>query len=179
MLLLGQNKLAKDLDGDAVLDSIYIDYKTSKIICMLSTNSFKKIESKEIEMMNESSSIEDAKNGFIFSNHWMRAGYENQFRYDKKSRKIRLIGMSRYEFGNAANDGSGESSVNLLTSDYIGNWNYYDDVKKELIKIPTIKTKMAFSKIYLESFNDGVYYDLYAEKCAALYHKHKKLTIGK
>lgn len=54
--------------------------------------------------------------------------------------------MSRYEFGNATNEGSGESSVNLLTEDYIGNWNYFDHLANneegELAKIPTIKTKM-------------------------------------
>jgi len=178
MLLLGQNKFTKDLDGDTVLDSIYIDYKTSKIVCKLSRDHFKKQESKAIEMLNESSYIKDAKKGFILSNNWMRAGYENQFRYNEKIKKIRLIGMSRYEFGNAANDGSGTSSVNLLTGDYIGDWNYYDDTKNELIKIPTIKTKMYFPKIYLEDFNDEIYFNQYAEKCATLYHKYKKIKIN-
>lgn len=147
MLIFGQNKFTKDLDGDTIMDSIYIDYDTLKIVCQLSTTNFKKIKSKEIEMLNQSSSIDDAKDGFLFSNHWMRAGYHNQFRYDKNTNRIRLIGMSRYEFGNASNDGSGESSVNLLTRDYIGNWNYYDNDKNELIKIPTIKTKMYLKKL--------------------------------
>ena len=88
--------------------------------------------------------------------------------------------MSRYEFGNAANDGSGESSVNLLTSDYIGNWNYYDasanNEAGELVNIPTIKTKMKFKIITLESFSENTYFD-FADKCSSLFQKHKDVTI--
>jgi hypothetical protein len=89
---------------------------------------------------------------------------------------IPLIGMNLYEFGNAANDGSGESSVNLLTDDYIGNWHYYDHEKDKLIAIPPIKTKMHFEKIYLESFSSDTYFD-YATRCAELYHKYKEIDI--
>ena len=93
-IILSQNKLTKDLDGDTVLDTIYIDYNTSKIVCKLSSTNFKKIESKEIEMLADTSSIREAKNGFIFSTDWMRAGYENQFRYNKKTIKNTF---NRYE----------------------------------------------------------------------------------
>lgn len=106
----------------------------------------------------------------------MRAGYKNQFRYNKKTKKIQLIGMSRFEFGNAANDGSGESSVNLLTNDYIGNWNVYDHLANnengELIKLPTIKTKMKFGIINLEDFGEETYFN-FSEKCSTLYYKEK------
>lgn len=95
---------------------------------------------------------------------------------------MRLIGMDRYEFGNAANDGSGESSVNLLTGDYIGDWNYYDpsanEEAGELIKIPTIKTKMLFAKIYLEAFSEETYFG-YAERCSELYSQRKEQEIKK
>ncbi len=87
-IILSQNKLTKDLD------TIYIDYNTSKIVCKLSSTNFKKIESKEIEMLADTSSIREAKNGFIFSTDWMRAGYENQFRYNKKTIKNTF---NRYE----------------------------------------------------------------------------------
>lgn len=112
----------------------------------------------------------------------MRTGYSAQFRFEKKEKRIRLIGMSRYEFGNAVNDGSGESSVNLLTGDYIGDWNYFDhfanNEKGELIKIPTIKTKMVFRKIYLKDFTDEIPYD-FTSKCAELYEKHKIVEMKK
>lgn len=174
---VAQDTLEKDLDFDGVADTVYIDRDESTIVCLLSTKKFQKIESKPIEILNEQSLIKDARNGFYFENHWMRAGYSNQFRYDKNNGKIRLIGMSRYEFGNAANDGSGESSINLLTSDYIGNWHYYDmtanNNEGELVKIPSIKTKMYFNKIYLKDFNDEVYFG-FADQCSELYYQHRE-----
>jgi hypothetical protein len=81
--------------------------------------------------------------------------------------------MSRYEFGPANNDGCGKSSLNLVTNNYIGEWYHYDMTKEELIKMPTIKTKMYFPKIYLEHY-DGRYQSEYEEKCSELYYKQKK-----
>lgn len=104
-----------------------------------------------------SSEVRPTKNGFEFSNNWMRAGYACQFRYNPTSKKIQLIGMSRYEFGPASNDGSGKSSVNLLTNDYIGNWNYWVDEPGELIPTKIIKQKMVFSTIYFDNFGDDVF----------------------
>jgi len=129
-----QEKLVKDIDFDNIKDTVYLDTKEAVIVCQLSGKGFKKIKSKAIEILNRNSGIVKTKNGFEFQNNWMRGGYANQFRYDKTLKKIQLIGMSRYEFGPANNDGSGESSVNLLTGDYIGNWNYFDEKKVELIK---------------------------------------------
>jgi len=175
----GQQKLVKDLDFDGVKDTVYVDAKTAEIVCRLSSAKFKKIKSKGIETSTEDASIEATKNGFEFHSNWMRAGYANQFRYNKTLKRIQLIGMSRYEFGNAASDGSGESSVNLLTGDYIGNWNYFDHLanneKGELVKIPTIKTKMFFKQTFLEDFNDSTYYN-YSDKCSKLYELAKAKT---
>ena len=173
LLVFGQDKLIKDIDFDGVRDSVYVDVKTSCIVAKLSTKGFKAIRSKSIGILNENSGITETRNGFEFFNNWMRAGYENQFRYDPKTKKIQLIGMSRYEFGNAANDGSGNSSVNLLTDDYIGDWNYFDNERELLIKIPTIKTKMKFDRINLEDFSEDTYFN-YADRCSGLYDEHKE-----
>ncbi|MBA5791165.1 hypothetical protein H1R17_00520 [Flavobacterium sp. xlx-214] len=169
--------LIKDIDADGVQDSVYVNPENATIVCKLSTKKFKEIASKPIEILNFPSGVVETKNGFEFFNDWMRAGYKNQFRYNKKTKQIQLIGMSRYEFGNAANDGSGESSVNLLTGDYIGNWNFYDDLANneggELVKIPTIKTKMYFKTINLEDFSEDVYFN-YADRCSKLYYAKKQ-----
>lgn len=153
------------------------------IICKLSSEGFKVQKSHSIEYLDEASSgIRENKNGFELNNNWMRTGYSAQFRFEKKDKRIRLIGMNRYEFGNAVNDGSGESSVNLLTGDYIGDWNYFNHLANnengELIKIPTIKTKMLFRKIYLEDFNHEIPYE-FTSKCAELYTKKKKIEMKK
>ncbi|MFD2921476.1 hypothetical protein ACFS6H_17240 [Terrimonas rubra] len=177
-----QDKLVKDIDFDGKNDTVYVDLEALVIICRLSSLQYKPVKSHPIEVLNEQSGISATKNGFEFYNHWMRAGYHAQFRFDTKTKKIRLIGMSRYEFGPANNDGSGESSVNLLTGDYIGDWNYYDHLanneKGELIKIPTIKTKMRFNKIYLSEFSDAVYFD-FSGRCSKLYYKQKALLLSK
>ena len=181
--LTAQDQLLKDIDFDSVKDSIFLDRKDSVIICKLSSKDFKVQKSKPIEYLNEiSSGLSETKNGFELNNNWMRSGYSAQFRFEKKEKRIRLIGMSRYEFGNAVNDGSGESSVNLLTGDYIGDWNYFDHLADnengELIKIPTIKTKMVFRKIYLEDFNDEIPYNFTSE-CAQLYEKYESVEMKK
>ena len=175
--VFAQNKLCKDIDFDEVIDTVFIDKEKSTIVCQLSSENFKRLESKPIEILKLQNAITDAKDGFYFTIDWMRSGFSNQFRYDKKTKKIRLIGMSSYQFGNAVNDGSGESSVNLLTGDYIGNWSYYDYQKDTLIKIPTIRTKMYFNKIYLEDFSDETYFD-YAERCSKLYYKYRDELIN-
>ena len=179
MISFGQGeKLVINIDNDNKKDTVYIDSKKSTIVCKLSTNNYRTISSKPIEILNFPSGFRKTKNGFEFYNDWMRAGYKNQFRYNIKTKKIQLIGMSRYEFGNAANDGSGESSVNLLTNDYSGNWNYYNMDKEELNSLPRIKVKMVFKTVNLENFNDAIYFG-FAEKCADLYHKYKKISMKK
>src|SRR5690554_3383922 len=145
--VFAQEKLVKDIDFDGINDTIYVDTEKGVIVCQLSTRNFQTIESKPISI-NEHAHISETKNGFKFSHPEMRSGFSAQFRYDKNKKRIRLIGMKIYSFGNAAQDGSGEASVNLLTNRYIGDWNYYDylanDEEGELISIPTIKAKMNF-----------------------------------
>lgn len=181
--MAAQDQLLKDIDFDSVKDSIFLDRKASVIVCRLSSEGFKVQKSLPIKYLDETSSgINETKNGFELNNNWMRSGYSAQFRFEKKDKRIRLIGMDRYEFGNAANDGSGESSVNLLTEDYIGDWNYFDHLANnengELIKIPTIKIKMPFRKIYLQDFNDEIPYN-FTSQCADLYEKYKSLEMKK
>ncbi|WP_316849930.1 hypothetical protein [Pedobacter agri] len=174
--IFGQEKLVKDLDFDSKKDTVYIDQKALKIVCRLSTQNFKKLRSKTIEMSSDNTYVKSTRNGFELRNNWMRAGYACQFRYEKGEKRIRLIGITEYAFGNAANDGSGEASANLLTGDYIGNWNYFDHLANnengELVKIPTIKTKMKFSKIYLEQFSEESYFS-YQTQLEDIVEKHK------
>lgn len=171
-----QEKLVKDIDFDGKNDTVYIDQKEFEIICRLSTQSFKKIRSKPIEMSSDNTYIKSTRNGFELRNNWMRSGYAGQFRYEKLEKRIRLIGITEYAFGNAANDGSGEASANLLTGDYIGNWNYFDHLANkengELVKIPTIKAKMKFKKIYLEEFDEESYFT-YLTQLEGIVDKHK------
>lgn len=180
---VAQKSLVKDLDGDGIDDKVYLDPSRSVIVCELSTQNFRKAGSYPVDYAAETARLEPTRNGFEFRNNFMRAGYGAQFRYSSFLEQVQLIGMSRYEFGNAANDGSGESSVNLLTNHYIGNWNYYDPNANggegELKKIPSIKVKMLFPTVKFESFGDEIVYD-YMERCAELYEKNKaRMLKGK
>ncbi|WAC42546.1 hypothetical protein [Pedobacter sp. SL55] len=173
-----QEKLIKDIDFDSKNDTVYIDQKDYRIVCRLSTQNFKKLKSKQIETSGDNSYIKATRNGFEIRVNWMRSGYADQFRYERLEKRIRLIGFTEYSLGNAAGDGSGEASANLLTGDYIGNWHYYDHLANnengELVKIPTIKTKLNFKKTYLEDFNEESYFG-YSAQLEKIVERHKYL----
>lgn len=162
----------KDLDGDAVTDTVSFDPASGRIVCRLSTRKFRPTVSQPGLADEVNCGVRATKSGFEFYVNYMRAGYANQFRYERAEQKIRLIGMSRYEFGPASNDGSGESSVNLLTNSYIGEWNHFNDAARKLVKMPTIKTKMYFPKTYLAGYS-GTQQAEFEEKCSALYYQQK------
>ena len=53
-----------------------------------------------------------------------------------------------------------------------GEWNYYDEKKEKLIKLPKLKQQMPLGKIYLEAFEAKMVDDFLA-KSADLYSKQK------
>lgn len=170
---LKPDTLLKDLDADQHLDSIFFDKELSRITCKLSSQGFQEISSKEIENIElVMTGIRGQENGFEFFNNWMRAGYTCFFMFDKDRKKIRLANMSRYEFGNAANDGSGNSNLNLITNQYKGNWNYYDEEKEKLVKMPVIKSTIKLPITFLEDFSDQQV-EAYTFKCSDLYETLK------
>ncbi|MFC3563254.1 XAC2610-related protein [Pedobacter jamesrossensis] len=169
--------LKLDLDFDNKIDTVVFDRTKVIIICKLSTQNFKNIQSKELAFEEPQSNIRETGNGFTYSVPWMRAGYHMDFAYNKTAKKVQLVAMDRYEFGPANNDGSGESNINLITNEYLGDWNYYDLKREELIKIPTIKRKMIFPKTYLDNFDDKIAYE-YAEKCATIFNAEKTRLIN-
>lgn len=174
--LIGQVAVAqvvKDLDGDVVADTVRYDPSAGRIVCRLSGQGFQPVLSRP-ELSDElNADVRATRSGFEFFVSHMRAGSASQFRYEPRDGQIRLIGMSRYEFGPANNDGSGKSSVNLLTNDYLGEWNYYDSDQRKLRRLPAIRTKLYFPKTYLAAY-DGRPQAQYEEQCNALYRRAKQ-----
>ena len=171
-LIFAQEKiLSADFDGDKINDKVYLDSKIGAVVYQLSSQKFKKVSSDQFEDSGEIFFYK-AKNGFRVSLNQMRASNAYQFRFEKETGKMRLIGMERDEFGPANNDGSGESSVNLLTNTYIGEWNYWDNHKTELIKIPTIKKKMVLPKAYFDNLGNA--FSIYINKDTSYYLAEKK-----
>jgi hypothetical protein len=151
----GQDNLHIDLDHDKIIDSLFFDKEETIIICKLSSQKFKVIKSLPLDIPGDIMMISETANGFSFSCNFMRLGYENQFRYNPKTKKIQLIGINYEAMGNALNNESGQSSWNVLTGKYYGNWNYYDEKKEKLIGIPTVIRKKIIKPVYLETFDDS------------------------
>jgi hypothetical protein len=175
------NNLYLDLDHDQKLDSIFYTVENALITCKLSSQKFKAIQSLPLDLPGDMMGIKITKTGFIFFCDFMRLGYENQFRYNPKSKKVQLIGIKYYAFGNVAHDESGQSSWNILTGKYVGNWNYYDEKKEQLIGIPTVIRKKTIKPIFLEDFNDNPQQELssisnqfFEESKNSLKHAKKK-----
>ncbi len=159
-----------DLDRDLKLDVVVFNKQKGVIIVKLSTQKFRPIETGVFSFDPVMAGLKLTRNGFGYFNDWMRAGYSCQFKYDTVAKQVKLIGMTNYEFGPANNNGSGESSLNLSTNKYIGNWNYWDDNEDKLIAIPTLKQNMTLPQIYLSDFSDDVIAD-YQKRCSKLYYE--------
>lgn len=166
--------LTADFDGDKIEDRVYKTDDGGTVIYELSSQNFKVVSCDDFGDSGEIT-LSLVKDGFKVGENQMRAGNSYQFRYEKLTKKMRLIGMQRFEFGPASNDGSGKSSVNLLTNNYIGEWNYYDDNKNELIKIPVIKKKMILPKTYFD--NVGSAFSTYLDQDYKYYISAKKSMI--
>jgi hypothetical protein len=172
-LTQSQEKISKDLDGDLKRDTIYITKDRTRIICKLTTLNYAIVQSQIIENITEKAKVIATRTGFEFKNDWDNSGYAMQFQYNTKEKRMQLIAMSRYDFGNSKNNRSGQSSINLLTNAYIGNWSYYSTNEPDLITIPPIKAKMVFEKTFLDTFSHAIYDD-YAKRCAELSSKFQK-----
>ena len=156
MFLLSNQSLQTDLDHDGKLDEVSIkkDGEHKRIVYTLSSMSGKSFQSEALESYSSQiQHLEKSKNGFKYRIDFMRGGTACQFRYEKKSKKMQLIGMEHYEFGNAGHEGKGESSVNLLTGKYIAQWAYADYKKMKLITPTQTIRYYKFNKIYLDNFS--------------------------
>lgn len=167
-------KIVRDFDGDSKKDTVRIDSDTKTLICRLSTQKYKKVESGIIQRLNFGNTLVDTKDGFEFWNDFDRSGFQCVFKFNQKEKKLQLVKMRRvddilsFDYGDGA---KGKSTVNLLTNEYVGN--FYQIYKGKLRKMPTIIAKMEFPKTYLETFSDIICFD-YEKKCLVLY-KNKQL----
>jgi hypothetical protein len=86
----------------------------------------------------------------------MRGFSYYKFRWDAAAKDFRLIGYDTESFGNAVHDGSGTTSLNMLTGNYEANTNTWDEKKEDLIP-HKVKRKLSLSrKVYLKNFDKKV-----------------------
>lgn len=115
-------KIVKDFDGDGKKDSVFIDSEKGILMLWLSTQGYKKVESKEITHLNFGNTLVVTKKGFEFWNNYDRSGFISVFEYNNVAKKMQLVQMRRRDdiLGrDNPNEGLYESSVNLLTNKYV------------------------------------------------------------
>jgi hypothetical protein len=149
----GNQSISADLDGDGKPDKFWI--KGDKFQYQLSTQKNITKSSKPLDIEGLNNSVSVAKNVVAVSLSAMRSGIVFKLRYDNIVGDFRVIGYDSENFGPATNDGSGKSSHNLLTGDYVANWNHFDEQKEKLVALPTIKKKSPAKKYYLAGFDDN------------------------
>ena len=96
------------------------------------------------------------KNGVIdVHSKGMRGFTYYKFRWDAKAKDFRLIGYDTESFGNAVHDGSGKSSLNLITGAYEAAFNVWDEKKQKLVALPKVNRKLNLGRrIYLKQFGE-------------------------
>ena len=102
-------------------------------------------------------SISQKKGVIDVNSKGMRGFTYYKFRWDPRVKDFRLIGYATESLGNAANDGSGKSSLNLLTGDYEAAFNSWNEKREQLVALPKVRRKIAVGKrIYLQQFDDTI-----------------------
>ena len=164
-------RLVKDFDHDFIKDTVYIDSDKDILVCLLSRDKFRKVESDEIRYLRFGNTLVSTKKGFEFWNEANHSSFISVFEYNKKANKMQLVQMKRTDYGSRADypdEKRGVSSVNLLTNLYIGEFSRMQN--KKMVKVPTIYAKMIYPIIYLETYTDAMNFN-YEGRCNALYKK--------
>ena len=188
-LVKGEN-LIKDLDCDGIRDTVRVEFVFQKdinldnysyIVCRLSSQQFTEVRSGKLfadylSFLEIRFGITDVEEGFEFYTDYTRGGDRALFRYDEQARDVRLTSMSRYEIGDADGDGKGESTIDLRTYNYEGDWFAYDYNRDTLFKIPTIRQEMNLGIVFLDTFDDEIISE-YSSRCSSLRYEEKMKII--
>jgi hypothetical protein len=152
-----QKSVSFDFDNDGKIDKMIIDQKDQEysITYTLSTQK-KTFKTPMITLGGQENSVSMAKNVIVFHSQYMRGENTYRFRYDDKLKQLKIIGFDNTQYGNATNDGSGTSSYNLSTGQYIANWNHFDEKKNKLVAVPKISKKYPLKNYTVNQLNDDV-----------------------
>lgn len=151
-------KVSFDFDGDKKADVFQI--KSGHLSYTLSSQKGKETQSQGVSY-SDRTWLELSKNVVVYQCAFNRGQNTFKFRYDPKLKQFKLIGYDNEQFGNAANDGSGRSSYNLLTGDYVANWNYFDNEKEVLVARPEVRKKLPLKTYLLKDFGEAMIDQLY------------------
>src|SRR5699024_9249411 len=102
----------RDIDGDGLPDSLAI--KDGRIKVRLSSQNYQPMLSGDISGDGLSANLYFSyeKDGFSYRAQYMRAGHSAEFQYDKKTGKIKLIGLGHWD-ASSGYTGGDESDFDL------------------------------------------------------------------
>lgn len=149
------NLLRTDLDGDGKADLFCVAEDAEGVGYFVAITSTRgRMESGKLPAC--CGSMEKTKPGTLrIASKGMRGFSYYTFRWDAPAKDFRLIGYDTESFGNAANDGSGSSSLNLLTGDFVAAFNSYDEKKETLVALPKVRKKVKVDRrIHLQKFDE-------------------------
>jgi hypothetical protein len=148
----GKNQLFGDFDGDNRGDALAVIEGGGQTLVYIATA---KCSFKSKDAPRCCSYIERSKNVIVLHSTGMRGFYTWRFRYNTAFKNFQLIGMDTESFGNAVHDGSGTSSLNLLTGDFEAKYNSWNEKRQKLIALPAIKKKLKIGRrIFITDFGD-------------------------
>lgn len=150
----GINELAADFDSDGKQDTISVIERGDHLyVCASLQNGQLALQSKDAPYC--CSYLEFVKNVVVLHSTGMRAFSTWRFRYNAALRNFQMIGWDTESFGNGANDGSGTSSLNLLTGTFIAKYNSWDRKQGKLIALPVVSRKVKITRrILLTDFGE-------------------------
>lgn len=160
--VLAQFDIAIDFDNDSIVDkATMINIESGyKLTFSLSSQNNKNHTTETITLGGQKNTLSVSKNILILSSQFMRGENKFKFRYDSALKEVRLIGYDTKNYGNATNDGSGNSSYNLNIGVYEASWNRFDKKLKKLVPYPKIRKKLPMKTYLLQDFNDKMIEEL-------------------
>lgn len=145
-----------DFDGDGKIDKFQVLENTSGTYLQATLSKHGSEHSNFFTYMGSSHEIKIQKNVVVLTvlhNSWTET---LKFRFDKTLKSMRLIGYDTRRNGNAAGDGSGYSSFNLLTGEEEEQDNFYNERLRKLEK-GKIERRKGRPKFYtVENFGEYV-----------------------
>jgi hypothetical protein len=158
------------IDKDENPDSIYYNFQIKSIVCKLSSHDFNPIVI-EWDGDGDFYSIRVFDGGMECHASYMRYNRYEQYIYEEKSNRFRLTQIYTDSNGNAQNDGSGTTALDLRTNTFTADWNYWDEESDSLVSIPRVEVKMYNPPVYMDDslwIDDNraeKLYELYKNKC--------------
>ena len=156
MLSFSQQSVSLDLDNDGIDDQVNCMNieQGFKISYNLSSQKDKNFVTETVTVGGQAQSLTASKNILILKMQYNRAENYYKFRYSTKLGRVIMIGFDTKAYGNATNDGSGTSSLNLLTGDYQGKWKKFNAKTKTLVNKPVVVKKFTVKTYFLDDLSD-------------------------